>query len=274
MHTRSLLQRRILITGASRGIGRAIAEQAAREGARLVLAARSAGPLEELAAHLTRAGREAHSVTADVGCGADRGRLIETAVAKLGGLDVLVNNAGVGSWGHFATSSEAVLRHVMEVDFFAPVELTRLTVPHLARGTGPTIVNVSSMCGRRGVPAWSEYSAAKFALAGFTEALRAELARFDIGVLLIVPGLTRSTYFDNLLRSDGRMKINLTAGMTPEDVAAGVIRSLKRGQAETILGREARWILRLNRFLPRLLDRLMARRVRQLYAESHTEYSV
>lgn len=272
MHTRCLFDRRILITGASRGIGRAVAEKAAQEGARLVLAARSAGPLEELASQLTAMGHEAHAVSADVASAPDRQRLIEAAVDRLGGLDVLVNNAGVGSWGHFATSSEAVLRHVMEVDFFAPVELTRRALPHLASGTQPAIVNVSSMCGRRGVPAWSEYSAAKFALAGFTEALRAELTRFDIGVLLIVPGLTRSTYFNNLLRSDGRMKINLAGGLTPQEVAESIVRGLKTQQAETILGREARWILRINRYLPRLVDRLMARRVRQLYAEAREDH--
>ena len=268
MRTRTLRHRRLLITGASRGIGRAVAEQAAREGARLIVAARTAAPLEELAARLTAAGGEVHAIPADITAAADRRRLLDAVQERLGGLDVLVNNAGVGSWGHFATSTETILRAVMEVDFFAPVELIRLAVPQLMQGTQPAVVNVSSMCGRRGVPAWSEYSAAKFALAGFTEALRAELARFDIDVLLIVPGLTRSEYFDNLLRSDGRMKIDLTAGMAPEEVADGILRALRKNRAETTLGREAKWILRVNRFLPRLMDRLMGRRVRQLYEEA------
>ena len=186
---------------------------------------------------------------------------------QLGGLDVLVNNAGVASFGHFATSSEATLRQIMEVNFFAPAELMRQAVPILVKGTRPAIVNVASMCGRRGLPAWTEYSASKFALCGLTEALRAEFARFDIDVLLILPGLTKSDLAQHLLRNEGRMKIDFTKGMPAEKVAAGILKAIQRNRAETILGREARWMLRINRLFPRLLDRLVARKVRRLYAE-------
>ncbi len=270
MDRRTIRDRRFLITGASRGIGRALAEQIAHQGGRLVLAARSAGPLNDLAARLGTFGCNVSAVSTDITRAEDRQRLLETAVARLGGLDVVVNNAGIGSWGHFATSSEAILREIMEVNFFAPAELTRLAIPHLGRGHQPAIVNISSMCGRRGVPAWSEYSASKFALVGLTEALRGELARFDIDVLLILPGLTRSEYFQNLLRTDGRFQIDFTAAMPPEAVAESILRSLRKNRAETVLGREAKWILRVNRLLPRLVDRLMARRVRQLYAATPT----
>src|SRR5262245_60296388 len=153
---RSASGRRVLITGASSGIGQALARGAARRGARLGLAARSADRLEALAREL---GPGAEAVVADVTVPADRQRLIDRAVERLGGLDVLINNAGVGSFGHFADSSEEVLRRVMEVNFFAPVELIRLALPVLAKGTEPAIVNVASKCGRRGLPAWSEYSA-------------------------------------------------------------------------------------------------------------------
>ncbi len=263
---RDLHARRILITGSSGGIGQALAEAAARQGARLVLAARSADRLRTIADRLGAAGADVLAVVADVTSDADRRRLIQAAVDRFGGLDVLVNNAGVGSFGHFAESSEAVLRQVMEVNFFAPAELIRLAVPHLRRGLQPAVVNVSSMCGRRGLPAWPEYSASKFALAGLSEALRAEFVRFDIDVLLIVPGLTRSDYFGHLLRNDGRMKFPLEKGMHPEEVAAGILRALAHNRAETVLGWEAKWILRVNRFLPRLVNRLMGRKVRQLYA--------
>jgi short-subunit dehydrogenase len=206
-------------------------------------------------------------VPADVTSDADRRRLIQATVERFGGLDVLINNAGVGSFGHFAESSEAVLRQVMEVNFFAPAELIRLAIPHLRRGDRPAIVNLSSMCGRRGLPAWSEYSASKFALCGLTEALRAEMVRFDIDVLLIVPGLTRSDLFGHMLRNEGRMKIRWDRGMPPEETAAGILKALAKNRTETVLGWDARWILRVNRFLPRLVDRLLARRVRQLYAD-------
>jgi short-subunit dehydrogenase len=231
----------------------------------VVLAARSADKLRELADRLTAQGAEALAVPADVTADADRRRLIETVVERFGGLDVLINNAGVGSFGHFAESSEAVLRRIMEVNFFAPAELIRLAIPHLERGVRPAIVNVSSMCGRRGLPAWPEYSASKFALCGLTEALRAEMVRFDIDVLLIVPGLTRTDLWGHMLRNEGRMKIEMDKGMAPEAVAEGILTALEKGRAETVLGREARWILRVNRFFPRLVNRLMARKVRRLY---------
>jgi len=265
---RDLRGQRILITGASSGIGRCLAEQAAAAGARLILAARSADRLEELGGELTARGAEVLTVRADITVAEDRARLLETAGERCGGLDVLINNAGVGSWGHFADGSEAVLRQVMEVNFFAPAELIRLAIPVLTRGRQPAVVNIASMCGRRGMPAWSEYSASKFALCGLTEALRGELARFDIDVLLVLPGLTRSDMSRHLLRSAGRYQIDFDRGMPPEDVARGILRALRANRTETVLGRDARWMLRVHRLFPRLVDALLARRVRQLYAST------
>jgi short-subunit dehydrogenase len=206
------------------------------------------------------------AVPTDVTCDADRRQLLRTVEERFGGLDVLINNAGVASFGHFADSSEEILRQIMEVNFFAPAELMRLAVPLLTAGRQPAVVNIASMCGRRGLPAWTEYSASKFALCGLTEALRGEMARFDIDVLLVVPGLTRSELPRHLLRNEGRMNIDFQGGMPPEHVAGRVLDALERNRTETVLGREARWILGVNRFFPWLVDRLLDRRVRRLYA--------
>jgi short-subunit dehydrogenase len=263
---RTLAGRRILITGASSGIGRCLAEQAARAGARVALVARSADKLATLQQGTARSGGEGLALPADLTVREDRERLLEGIVSAWGGLDVLVNNAGVGSFGHFIDSSEAVLRQVMEVNFFAPAELIRLALPVLKHGDQPAIVNIASMCGRRALPAWPEYSASKFALCGLTEALRAEFVRFEVDVLLILPGLTRTDLDSHLLRNTGRMKIDFSAGMPPKRVAERILRALEKNRSETVLGREARLMLLLNRALPRLVDRLMARKVRQLYA--------
>jgi short-subunit dehydrogenase len=236
----------------------------------VALAARSADTLHALASQLAARGTDAVAIPADITVAPDRDRMIETVMQHFGGLDILVNNAGVGSFGHFATSSEHILRQVMEVNFFAPAELIRLAVPHLSRGQQPAIVNIASMCGRRGLPAWSEYSASKFALCGLTEALRGEMARFDIDVLLILPGLTRSDLPRHLLRNEGRMNIPFDRGMPPEKTADGILWALEHHKSETALGSDARWILRINRFFPRLMDFLLARRVRQLYASEPT----
>src|SRR5208282_3470162 len=157
-----------------------------------VLAARSVAKLQEVERSLTAQGLDVAAVATDVTSDADRRRVLDFTVGRLGGLDVLVNNAGIGSFGHFADCTEDVLRQIMEVNFFAPAELIRLAIPHLAQGQRPAIVNVASMCGRRGLPAWSEYSASKFALTGLTEALRAEFVRYGIDVLLVLPGLTNT----------------------------------------------------------------------------------
>lgn len=263
--SRALQGCRVLITGASSGIGRCLAEQLARDGARVAVTARSQERLAGLATQTARTG-EVLAIAGDVTHEADRRRMLDITVAKLGGLDVLVNNAGIASWAHFADSSEEILRQIMEVNFFAPAELIRLAIPHLVEGHEPAVVNVASMCGRRGMPAWSEYSASKFALCGLTEALRGELARFDIDVLLIVPGLTRSDFSKHMLKCEGRMKIDFTRGMPPEKVAASIVRSLRKSKTETIVGSDARWMLRVNKFFPRLVDWLIARRVRKLYA--------
>jgi short-subunit dehydrogenase len=256
----------MLITGASSGIGRALTEQAARAGARLVLAARSADKLDELASSLHAHTPDVLAVPADVTREADRRRLLQIVGDRLGGLDVLINNAGVASWGHFADSSEEILRQVMEVNFFAPAELIRLTIPLLTHGQQAAIVNVSSMCGRRAMPAWVEYSASKYALCGLTEALRGEMARFDIDVLLVLPGLTRSNLARHMLRCEGRAKIDFDAGMPPETVAERILRALRKNRTETVIGRDARWMLRFSKFFPRLVDWLVARRIRKLYA--------
>jgi short-subunit dehydrogenase len=262
---RDLRDQRIILTGCSGGIGRRVAEALAAEHARLVLASRSTDRIQALADELVAKGTNVIAVPADITRAEDRERVLNRAVEHFGGIDVLINNAGVASFGHFESSSEAILRQIMEVNFFAPAELIRLAIPQLARGRCPAIVNVSSMCGRRGLPAWPEYSASKFALCGLTEALRGEMARFDISVLLIVPGLTRSDLGAHLLRNEGRMKIDFTQGMSPEIVAARIVRAIRRNKVESILGWDAKWMLRINRFFPRLLDRLLARRVRHLY---------
>jgi short-subunit dehydrogenase len=262
---RNLAGRRVLVTGASSGIGRALAEQLVRLGAKVGLAARSEDKLNEVARSLARIG-EAEPMPADVTRDEDRRRLIETMSRRFGGLDVLVNNAGIASFAHFADSSGEILRQLMEVNFFAPAELIRLALPLLREGREAAIVNVSSLCGRRGLPAFSEYSASKFALCGLTEGLRAELALRGIDILLIVPGLVSTDLPGHMLRNTGRMKIDFTRGLAPEKVAAGIVRGLQRNKKETVLGSDARWLLRFNRFLPRLLDWLIVRRVRKLYA--------
>jgi len=266
--SRTLRGQRMLVTGASSGIGKCLAELAAARGAQVALAARSTEKLHELARILRDRGASVLPVPCDVGSEADREHLLETVADEFGGLDALVNCAGVASFGQFANSTEEILRQIMEVNFFGPAELIRRAIPLLRDGEKPAVVNVASMCGRMGMPAWTEYSASKFALSGLTEALRAEFSRFSIDVLLILPGLTASDLPRHLLRNEGRMKIGNAQGMPLARVAEGILRALERNQSELVLGCDARWMLRMNRFFPRLVERITLRRVRELYADS------
>src|SRR5258708_25294775 len=128
----------------------------------------------------------------------------------------------------------------------------RLSAPRLMEGRQPAVVNVGSSCGRRGVPAWGENSAKKYALVGLSEALRGEFARFDIDVLVVLPGLVRSDDLGrHLLRNEGRMKLDFAGAQPPDEVAAAVIRALERNRAETAVGWQARWLSRANHWMPR-----------------------
>ncbi len=265
--SRDLVGKRAVLTGASGGIGRAVATALVKAGARVALASRNADKLNELASALRGTGGEVLAVPTDVTNPDDRQRLVETAVSAFGGLDLLVNNAGVGSWGHFADSTEAICRTVMEVNFFAPIELTRLALSHLTLGNQPAVVNVTSMCGRKGMPAWPEYSASKFALVGISEAWRAEFARFGVDTLTIVPGMTNSGFEKNWLRNDGKADLRFDKGMTPEYLAAKIIDAIQQNRTETVCGSEARRLLRFNRYFPRLTNWLLARKVKKLYSK-------
>lgn len=259
---------RVLITGASRGIGRCLAEKLAPLGVKLSLVARGETALAQLADKLNTAGATAFAIPADLSQQSQREGVIRTAVEKMGGLDVLVNNAGVASWGHFDTSSEAALRTIMEVNFYAPAELMRLAAPHLMKGRQPVVVNVASICGRRGLPGWSEHSASKHAIVGLSEALRGEFARFDIDLLVILPGLVRSDDLgQHLLRKEGRYNLDFAGAQPPEEVADEILKSLRKNRSEVAVGRQSKWILRVNRFFPRFVDRMLARKVRQLYQQ-------
>jgi short-subunit dehydrogenase len=265
--TRTLTGKRAILTGASGGIGRALAAALVKAEARVALASRNAAVLEKLASDLRAAGGDVVVVPTDVTRAEERARLVETTVGRFGGIDLVINNAGIGSWGHFATSTPEIMRQVMEVNFFAPVELTRVAMPHLTNGNESAVVNIASMCGRKGMPAWSEYSASKFALVGVSEALRGEFARFDVDVITVIPGLTNSGFEKNWLRSEGRANLQFETGMTPEDLAARIVDAIRNNRREVVFGDEAKTLLRFNRFFPRLTNRLIAKKVKKLYGQ-------
>jgi short-subunit dehydrogenase len=264
---RSITGARVVITGASQGIGRALAVAAARRGARVLAAARSDELLQELAAEVRASGGTIETVRADVTSPEDRRRMVEAAVGHFGGLDVLVNNAGIGATGHFAEVSPERLRKIMEVNFFGLTETTRAFLPLLRQGHRPAIVNISSIAGKRGIPARSEYSASKFAVQGFSEALRAELAKDGIDVLVVCPGLTQTNFSKNMLEQKARMPMDHMRGMTSAEVAEATLRAIEKGKNEVCLTLQGKLMVFVSRFFPRLADRIAAKRVRELFKD-------
>src|SRR5262245_37127855 len=152
MAHRNLTDKRALITGASSGIGRALAIELARRGVDLVLIARRESRLAEVATEIRKLGRRVATVGGDVTDPTVRLRALDAARDELGGLDILVNNAGVGAHGRFADADPGRLRPIMNVNFFAAAELTREALPLLKAGTHPIVVNIGSILGYRGAP--------------------------------------------------------------------------------------------------------------------------
>lgn len=238
----SLKGRVAVVTGASRGIGTAIAEALAEEGCRLVLAARSVDRLEEVAASLTRRhGVEVVTIPTDIGDESQARRLIESAADHFGSLDILVNNAGVGIYGAVDELHLDDLRHVFEVNFFGPMAALQEAVRVMRRNGGGTIVNVSSIVGKFPQPLGGGYTATKFALQGASGAARAELKRENIDVVLICPGLTDTEFSEHSRISvpgaEHRQgeRHSLGQGVEPGRVGRRTVKAIKRGEREVYI---------------------------------------
>jgi short-subunit dehydrogenase len=259
MARRSLDGCRVIITGASSGIGRQLALALARRGARLLLSARTRSALEEVATECNRLQGEATFLAGDVTDAVYRDSLVQSAVSQFGGLDVLINNAGISAHNPFSAGDAASSRRIMEVNYFAATELTRRALPELRKGQKPAIVNMGSILGHRGIPFNSEYAASKFALRGWTESLRAELAAEGIDVLLVSPGTTDTEFFDHLIAKRGELPWAKGKAISAADVAEQSVRALERGRREIFPNWRGRLLVIGNRIVPAAVDWAMRR---------------
>ena len=260
MAKRELAGSRVLVTGASSGIGRAIVLELVRVGAAVLAVARRAERLATLIDECAGGPGKVLHYAGDVTQHEVRRTALVMVEQQLGGLDILINNAGLGAIGPFATASEARLRHIMEVNFFAPCEWTRDALPLLRRGRAPMIVNVSSVLGHRAIPRMSEYCASKFALQGWSEALRAELAGQGIDVLVVSPGTTQSEFFENLHEAQAEHIGGRRRGVTAADVARRTLRAIERGAHEITPSTGGALLVWANRAAPWFVDWALARR--------------
>ena len=251
---------RILLTGATGGIGRCLALELARRGARLALAGRDTTRLGSLAGEISNAGAPVATLPSDLAHPGSHTALVLRAMESLGEVDVLINNAGRSHFGAFTDQDEAAMRELIETNLTAPMLLTRAVLPHLVlRGNG-CIVNIGSVLGAIGFPYNSTYSATKFALRGFSEALRRELADTGVRVLYVAPRATATAMNGPAARA--LQAETGTAVDAPETVATAIADALAGDREEVTLGGPERFFTRLNGLVPRLVDRSLIKQSR------------
>jgi len=250
----------VWITGASSGIGEAMAVLAAQRGAKLVLSARRKDELERVRA---RCADPAQVAVLPLDLSAfDATEAARQAQSCFGGIDLLVNNAGISQRSLLKDTEVEVYRRIMELDFFAPVALTRALLPAMRQRGGGHFVMIGSVVSKVGVPLRTGYSAAKHALAGFTEAARAELWRDKVHFTLACPGFVRTEVSKNALSGSGAahgvMDPGIERGIPAEDCAARIWRAVERDREEIYIGRESR-VIHLKRLAPGLASYLLKR---------------
>jgi len=258
-----------VITGASAGIGEALALAYASRRNNVVLASRDEVALARVAERCERAGGKALVVKTDVGDEAQCKRLIDEAVKAFGGIDVLVNNAGVTMWARFDEITDITLfERLMRVNYLGTVYCTYHALPHLKRSKG-LLVGVSSLTGKTGVPTRSAYGATKHAMQGLMDSLRIELRESGVDVLVVSPGFVRTDVRAKALGGDGKPREvspreeDDKATMSLEECTEIIVRAIDRRQREVVMTAKARLGMWLKLVAPGLIDRIAERAVRE-----------
>lgn len=257
--------RTVLLTGASSGIGRALALQLASQRARLALVARDRDALEKVHGECVALGGEAVVVVGDVGREEDCTRIVSRTIGSLGGLDMLLLNAGITMWSPVEELADrSVFERLMRVNYLGCVWLTCEALPSLREARGQIVV-VSSLTGLTGVPTRSGYAASKHALHGFFDSLRIELAGSGVDITIACPDFVRSEIHRRAIGADGQplgtTPIREAKIMSAEECARRILAAARRRRRLAILswrGRIGRWV---NLVAPGVIDRIAARSI-------------
>jgi short-subunit dehydrogenase len=248
-----------LVTGASRGLGRALCIALAARGASLAVSARDRAALDALVAEIERRGGRARAYAFDLARYGESPELVRAAAADLGGLDLLVCNAATGTAGEIADLPLAALEENIDVNFLAPVALTQAFLQTAGGGRRRAVCFVLSGAAFRALPAFAAYSTGKAALASFADALRIELRESNVDVLSVFPGTMDTEFTARMPRVGGARVVAARRRQAPEAVAERVVRALERGDSRLSLWGPARLAYHLDHFAPGLVDRLLAR---------------
>lgn len=248
----------IVVTGGTDGIGKALVNALMRQGAKVVTCGRNYDKLYQL--QTTYAGKSLLAVPADVSSESDCKKLIDQATAMFGTVDVLINNAGISMRALFSETDLETIRRVMDINFWGPVYCTKYALPYLIKQKG-TVVGISSVAGYRGLPGRSGYSASKFALQGWMEAIRTELMDSGVNVMWVCPGFTKSNIRNAALNKDtqpqGESPLDEGSLMSAEECASHILNAVEKRKRTLVLTTQGRETILLNRFLPSLADKMV-----------------
>jgi short-subunit dehydrogenase len=246
----------VVITGASSGIGKALALEYARGGAKLVLASRSGIKDPEV----FKLGAEILEVRTDVSKEQECKVLIDRTIAAFGRIDILINNAGISMRALFEDVDLNVIRQLMDTNFWGTVYCTKYALPWLLKSKG-SLVGISSVAGYKGLPGRTGYSASKFAMQGFLEVVRIENLKKSLHVLIACPGFTASNIRNVALSKDGSAQgetpLDESKLMSAETVANQIIRAIDKRKDRLILTAQGRMTVLLNKFFPKFMDKMV-----------------
>ncbi|GEO03280.1 short chain dehydrogenase [Adhaeribacter aerolatus] len=250
----------VLITGATSGIGKALALTFGDAGATVVITGRNLQNLNQTAQELSRKGIQHLALQADVSQEQDCARLVTETIAQFGKLDILINNAGISMRAMFEQLDLDVIRKVMDINFYGTVYTTKYALPHILKAKG-SIIGISSIAGYRGLPGRTGYSASKFAMHGFLETLRTELLDRGVHVMIACPGFTASNIRNNALAANGQSQGESPRDegqmMTAEEVAARILKATYQRKRDLVMTTQGKLTVFLNKWLPGLTDRLV-----------------
>jgi short-subunit dehydrogenase len=258
--TRNMKDKIVLITGGSSGIGKALAFEFGRKGSRVVITARNEDRLRDVETELNEHGIEALAIPADSSKLSDNEKIIKKVVEQFGRLDVLINNAGISMRALFEDLDLEVFERLMNINFNGAVYMTKCALPHILK-SGGSIVGISSINGHRGTPARTAYTASKFAMNGFFEALRTEVMKRGVHILVVSPGFTSSNIRNAALNAEGRSQgespRNESKMMSSEEAARRIYRAVVKRKRDLVLTRKGKMAVFLNKFVPGILDRVV-----------------
>jgi short-subunit dehydrogenase len=247
----------VVVTGGTNGIGKALVAEFLERGAKVSTCARTAKKLEALENEFF--GKSLFTMIADVSKEEDCKNFIEATIQKFNGIDILINNAGISMRGMFQETALETLRRVMDINFWGTVYCTKFALNSILKNKG-TIVGMSSVAGYRGLPGRSGYSASKFAVNGWLEALRTELLETGVNVMWVCPGFTKSNIRNAALNKDakpqGESPLEEEKLMSAEECAQHIIKAISKRKRTLILTFTGKETVYMNKFFPSLTDKL------------------